>query len=306
MVFSLSVMGSYLMNEEFLVEPTGFSSALELKYLLEKFGFYQGRFIGQFPKSWRKDVFEHMGSLPDIEQARIRSLIERHKNSLVPSGQGFLPNLSWLENAHQQIEQNNFDGVIAASNNAWNYPTAESVELNYLRGGHDIRVLASSANYTKYTRRLLQLSHEIVLIDPYLKLDSLRCKQVLKNILVVAQQGKCRSLVIWARYEKAGMKTEQAYAQMLKNSYQSILLPNSKLTVKLVNDDDSSEKIHARLMLSTLGGFRFDHGFSEFDENRYVDIAILGETVHEQHCRWYLDPNSVCDFEIVEEHSIAN
>jgi hypothetical protein len=112
--------------------------------------------------------------------------------------------------------------------------------------------------------------------------------------------------VIWARYEKAGMKTKQAYAQMLKNRYQSMLLPGSSLTVKLVNDDDSSEKMHARLMLSTLGGFRFDHGFSEFDENRYVDIAILGKSVHNQHCRWYVDPNSVCDFEIVEEHLVGS
>lgn len=294
------------MNEEFLVEPTGFKSALELKYLLEKFGFHQGRFIGEFPSKWRKKVFEHMGVLPDVEQARIRSLMEQHKNCVVPSGQDFSPNLSWLENAHHQIGQNNFDGVIAASDNAWNYPTVENLDIDYLRGGHDIRVLASSANYTKYTRRLLQLSHEIVLVDPYLQLYSDRCAQVLKNMLSIAQQGKCRSLVIWARHDKASMKTKQAYEQMLKNSYQNILQPGSLLTVKLVKDDDSSEKMHARLMLSTLGGFRFDHGFSEFDETRYVDIAILGKSVHEQHCRWYVDPNSVCDFEIVEEHLVGS
>ena len=291
------------MNEEFLVEPTCFNSALELKYLLEKFGFYQGRFIGQFPRSWRKDVFEQMQVLPDVEQARIRSLMEQHKNCLVPSGQEFLADLSWFENAHLQIEQNNFDGLIAAASNARNYPTVDEVDMDYLRGGQDIRILASSANYTKYTRRLLQLSHEIVLVDPYLKLDSRPCAQVIKNLLAVAQQGKCRSFVIWARYEIVSIKN---YAQELKNSYQCMLLPGSSLTVKLVNDNDSSEKMHARLMLSVLGGFRFDHGFSEFNASRYVDIAILGKSVHEQHCRWYLDPNSMCDFDIVEEHRICN
>jgi hypothetical protein len=295
------------MNEEFLVEPTGFKSAIELKYLLEKFGFYQGRFIGQFPKSWRKDVFEHMQSLPDIEQARIRSLMDKHKSSLVPSGQEFLNNFSWLENANQQIERNNFDGVVAATNNAWNYPTVEDVEVEYLRGGHDIRVLASSANYTKYTRRLLQLSHEIVLVDPYLQLYTDRCAQVLKNILAVAQQGKCRSFVVWARDGEANKsRSGVTYAQMLKKDYQNKLMPGATLNVKIVNDKDSSNKIHARLMISKLGGFRFDHGFSEFYEDTYVDIAILGESVHEHHCRWYLDPNSVCDFKIVEEHTIAN
>lgn len=294
------------MNEEFLVEPTGFKSAFELKYVLEKFGFYQGRFIGQFPKSWRKEVFEQMISLPDVEQKRIRSLMEQYKNCVVPSGQEFLPNLSWLENAHQQIEQDNFDGIIAATSNTWNYPTLEDVEIDYLRGGHDIRVLASGANYTKYTRRLLQLSHEVVLVDPYLQLYSVRCAQVLKNILTIAQQGKCRSMVIWARHDQASMKTRQAYQQMLEDKYRSKLLKGSTLTVKLVDDHQSSEKMHARLMLSVIGGFRFDHGFSEFNDDRYVDISILGEEVHDQHCRWYLDPGSPCDFDIEEEYTITS
>ncbi|NOT13104.1 MAG: hypothetical protein HOP23_14920 [Methylococcaceae bacterium] len=292
------------MNEEFLIEPKGFKNSLELKYLFEKFGFYQGRFIGQFPKSWRKEVFEHMASLSDVEQSRIRILMDRHKNCLVPSGQSFKPTLSWLENAHQQISDNNYDGVIAASGNPWNYPTIDSVEIDYLQGGQDVRVLASGPNYAKVTCRLLQLSHEIILVDPYIQLNSARCAQVLKNILTTAQQEKCKSWVIWARHKISSMKTEQGYVHMLKKNYLEMLLPGSSLTVKLVNDDQSSEKMHARLMLSTLGGFRFDHGFSEFTENRYVDIAILGKAVHEHHCRWYVDPNSICDFEIIEEHTI--
>jgi hypothetical protein len=51
------------MNEEFLVEPTGFNSALELKYVLEKFGFFQGRFIGKFPKDWKKQIYQNMDKL---------------------------------------------------------------------------------------------------------------------------------------------------------------------------------------------------------------------------------------------------
>lgn len=56
-------MGNCSMNEEFLVEPTGFNSALELKYVLEKFGFFQGRFIGKFPKDWKKQIYQNMDKL---------------------------------------------------------------------------------------------------------------------------------------------------------------------------------------------------------------------------------------------------
>jgi hypothetical protein len=171
-------------------------------------------------------------------------------------------------------------------------------------GGHDSRILASSKNYTKITQRLLQLSHEIVLVDPYLKLNSGGCEHVLNEFLVSAQQGKCRSFVIWARDKEAGLKTKAAYRLMLEKNYKPRLMNGTQLTVKLVNDDASSQKMHARLMLSTLGGFRFDHGFSEFDANRYVDIAIIDKKTHDGYCRWYLDPGSPNDFEIVEEHFI--
>ncbi len=150
------------MNEEFLVEPTGFKNSQELKYVLEKFGFYQGRFIGQLPKSWIREVYQHMDSLPDVERKRVSELLNKNKNYLVPSGQPFQSTLTWLENAHQQIERQNFAGVIAANANQWNYPTVDVVDEDYLKGGHDIRILASSSNYSRITERLLQLSPEIV------------------------------------------------------------------------------------------------------------------------------------------------
>jgi hypothetical protein len=292
------------MNEEFLVEPAGFNNALELKYVLEKFGFFQGRFIGQFPKVWIKQIYENMDKLPDLEQARVRILLEKNQDCLVPSGQPFDSTLPWLKNAHQQVEQQNFEGIVAASANEWNYPTFDEVDHDYLMGGHDIRLLASSNNYTKITKRLLQLSHEIVLVDPYLKLYRDGCEQVLNEFLGTAQLGKCRSFVIWARYEEASLKTKEAYFQMLNKKYKPKLMNGAQIIVKLVNDDDSSQKMHARLMLSKLGGFRFDHGFSEFDADRYVDVAIIDRKTHNDYCCWYLDPGSPNDFEIVEEHVV--
>lgn len=292
------------MNEEFLVDPVGFNSALELKYILEKFGFFQGRFIGQFPKSWKKQIYENIDKFPDLEQTRIRILLKKNEDCLVPSGQNFDATLPWLNNAHQQVKQKNFEGIIAASSNEWDYPTLDEVDHDYLKGGHDIRILASSNNYTNIAQRLLQLSHEIVLVDPYLKLYRDGCEHVLKDFLGIAQQGKCRSFVIWARHKEAGLTTKAAYIQMLDKKYKSKLMNGTQIIVKLVNDDASSQKMHARLMLSKLGGFRFDHGFSEFDEERYVDVSIIDRKTHNDYCRWYLDPGSPNDFEIVEEYII--
>jgi len=289
------------MNEEFLVEPSSFNNAMELKYLLEKFGFYQGRFIGKFPKPWIKEIYQQLNNLPDVEKKRVKELLDRNKNCLVPSGQTIEPTLSWIENAHPLIEKGTYSGIVAASSNQWNYPTVSDIDDDCLLGGHDIRVLGQAENYTNIARRLLQLSHEIVLVDPYLHLNKLACEKVMTSFLETAQLGKCRSFVIWARNEKSGMK---GYQQMLERKYKPKLVKGSSLTVKLVNDENSVEKIHARLMLSILGGFRFDQGFAEIPDNRKVDISILAKKTHDQHHDWYLAPGSPNDFDIVEEHVV--
>ena len=93
---------------------------------------------------------------------------------------------------------------------------------------------------------------------------------------------------------------------MLDEKYRQYLAGSKvKLTVRLIEDGHSKEKMHARLLLSTLGGLRFDHGFEEFDDGQRVDVSLLSPKAHDDHCRWYLDPNSQNDFEIVENHSIC-
>jgi len=291
------------MNEELLVEPSAFKNSMELKYVLEKFGFYQGRFIAKFPSKWVKGIYQQLDSLSDIEKTRVSVLLTEHKNSLVPSGQVPDSTLPWIQSAHEQVQLGNFSGVVAASSNQWNYPTIPELSDAQLLGGHDVRVVSQAQNYTDITRRLLQRSHEIVLVDPYLRLDKPEFEKVIYRFLQIAQQGKCRSLVIWAIEEKVGIK---GYQQMLERRYKAKLVKGSRLTVKLVNDKGSAEKIHARLMLSALGGFRFDHGFAEIPGNRYVDISILDKQTHDQHCRWYVDPGSPNDFQVIEEYVLSN
>ena len=179
------------------------------------------------------------------------------------------------------------------------------VDEEYLKGGHDVRIVGKAVNYVVMVRRLLQLSHQIVLVDPYLRLERDECKKVLHVFLEMAQQGKCKSFVIWTRFKIASHKTKSAYFEMLKRNYQAKLKESVQVTVKLVDDKDSCEKLHARLMLSTLGGFRFDHGFEDFKDERMVDISVIDKKTHDHYCKWYLDPGSPNDFHIKEEHILV-
>jgi hypothetical protein len=290
------------MNEEFAVEPTAFENAFQLKYVLEKFGFHRGRFIVGFPSKWITLVHDHSLRFPEIEQAKARSLLKKAKESnlVVNSGElGFEPSLPWIDNAHHvSMTHNPFNGVIAAKSNSFTYPTVNEVyemDDDFFGASNDVRIVGTAENYSRIARRLLQMSHEVAFVDPYLRLERPACEKVVKSFLAIAQQGKCQNFVFWTR-EKIAAK---AYRCMLEEKYKPSLAPKSTLTVNLVNDEGSAEKMHARLLLSTLGGLRFDHGFEEFDDGRRVDISLVSEQAHDFHCCWYLDRNSLNDFVMV-------
>ncbi len=299
-------MVNYLMNKEYVIDPTAFHNSVELKYALEKFGFSQGRLLVKYPSAWIKNVYEQIQRWPDLEQHRAKLLLKKAQEMILPAGQTYDPTISWLDNAHNLFEEKKVDGVIASMVNSWGFPTVADIDEDYFDSGRDIRTLSRVENYIKVSLRLLQMSHEVAFIDPYLRLDKKSYASVFKEFLKIAQQGKCKSFVIWARYDMAAMKTQADYRDMLTSDFKPILNKGSELHVKLVDDANSIEKMHARLMLSTLGGLRFDHGFEEFRDNRNVDISILDKNTHDHHCKWYLDPGSRNDFKVIEAHSVRN
>ena len=305
MVFSPSEMVNYLMNKEYAIDPTAFHNAVELKYTLEKFGFSQGRLLVKYPSAWIKNVYEQIQHWPDLEQYKAKRLLEKSREMIVPAGQSYEPSITWLDNAHNLFDDRKVDGVIASDVNSWGYPTVSEIDDDYFDSGRDIRMLGSAENYTKISRRLLQMSHEVAFIDRFLQLNKKNRKDVITDFLKTAQLGKCKSFVIWTSYEKSSLTSKADYFKMLSRDYKPALIEGSSLVVKLVDDAGSVEEMHARLMISKLGGFRFDHGFEVFNDYRNVDISILDKNTHDHHCKWYLDPDSRNDFKVIEEHLIS-
>ncbi len=292
------------MNDEFAIEPTAFENTMQLKYVLEKFGFHQGRFIVGIPSKWIKQVHDHVLKFPDLEQARARRLLERVKHAVIKPGDlGFDSSLPWIENANCISHAISLRGVIATSPNSFGYPTLHDVDDDFFGSSFDARIVGNAENYANITRHLLKSSQEIIIVDPYLRLDRPACESVIKRFLSIGQMDStAKQFVFWTREKEAGIK---GYDRMLKDKYLSCLELKSTLTVKLVDDGNSNEKMHARLLLSTLGGLRFDHGFEDFKDNRQVDISLVTKQAHDAHCKWYLDPISTNDFIILETHVVG-
>lgn len=293
------------MNKEYVIEPSAFHNAIELKYMLEKFGFLQGRLLVQYPSAWFKNVYDQIQNWPDLEKHKAKIILQKAKESIVPAGQAYEPSITWLENANNIYDAKKIDGVVASEFNAWGFPIIADLDEGYFDSGRDIRFISSVQNYIQVSSRLLQNSHEITLIDPYLGLYKKGYADVINAFIKTGQKGKCKSFVIWARHKLSAMNSKAVYLDMLNREIKPSLSEGSKLRVKLVDDDYSFEKMHTRLMLSKLGGLRFDRGFEAFSDGLYVDIIALDKNTHDHHCKWYLDPDSKNDFKVIEEHLIS-
>ena len=60
----------------------------------------------------------------------------------------------------------------------------------------------------------------------------------------------------------------------------------------LVDDDQSSSRMHARYLFSIKGGIALDNGFQRLSSGRKVTVSPIGKAVHEELLRTYLDQDN--------------
>ena len=107
------------MLQEYAVEPAAIGSDWQtFRYLIEKFGFDQGRLISQFPKHWLREVYQAAGGFSDLQKKRVEeALNQAKKHKIVRTGRSYDPSLGgWLDNALAEHGREHFHAIIAAAN----------------------------------------------------------------------------------------------------------------------------------------------------------------------------------------------
>ena len=111
------------MYQEYAVEPAAIGSSWEtFRYLIEKFGFQEGRLISRFPAKWERLVIDaaKMADIGDIARKRITEKLREAKEKdvkIINSGRKYDPDLgSWVANARAADVKKPFHGIIAQGN----------------------------------------------------------------------------------------------------------------------------------------------------------------------------------------------
>lgn len=274
------------MIKEFAVEPEAIvSSYREFSYVIEKFGICEGRVISEFPKKWRRMVYEaaiarHRGT---TEQSKIEERLRRLPPGVLinlarPSGDG---QEGWLARALQEHERLPFDYILASRT----VEHAVIVPIEQFDGEHSCLQITREMSIQREPNLmadacdfLLRTAQHVKLVDPHFDFSHDRFVQ---PFCAFVQRLKPGTLVEIYR------DSEVASAELARRANR--LLPAclpAGVTVRLIVW--TAEPMHNRFLMTNLGGVRFGVGLDAAgpDSAQEDEVSLMVPAVWQS--RWAL------------------
>jgi hypothetical protein len=162
------------MLHEFAVEPALLGNWYDFHYLHEKFGVPQARMISEFPKKWRRMVYEAAEDFTERQRKILEEWMADKASFLVSSGREYTLPGDWLKSAEAAHAINPFHAVLARENPRA-HPAVISAEQP-ITERHPLfncpRECAMPRNvdgYVAVSCPLLRCSRRILFIDPYFR-----------------------------------------------------------------------------------------------------------------------------------------
>ncbi|NNC15540.1 hypothetical protein HJC22_07335 [Corallococcus exiguus] len=276
---------------EYALEPSVLSNWERVRFFLDAFGPWKGRFLANYPRRWRRMVYEglHCG---DREKKRIEErLASLDERVFSPrAGAPYDGGKSWLENAKEEHSRISFRAIVAEGGCGEHVLDAAVVdEQNELWCVHSGGLLPrEAATFVAMVTLLLRASTRIVLIDPHFRAD---------------QDDKTRPLVAFCRAlagERASLEVHvsdanRSYSKCMQDAARVLprILPGgSKVLLRCRREKRGGPRLHNRYILTDVGGVQFGDGIEVGDTGHEDRLSILDEPSHARLWEQYLGASS--------------
>ena len=272
------------MHQEYAVEPAAIGSSWEtFRYLIEKFGFQEGRLISRFPAKWERWVIEAVkaADVGDIGRSRIIEKLQKKKRTaIIKSGREYDPGLgSWIANARASHSGNPFHAIIARDD----HDEDEIVDLQGLEDEHPLMIAPISRDVPR-TRRdltnaclpLLRSASEVDIVDPFFDLQDRKYTDLLSLLLpsVYDSGNKNISIRIHFRAPKDSPK-KQFVLQNARKLVHGWIPENFELHLYEWQEKPGGEDFHDRFVLCDCGGLMIGAGLSVTGAQENTTITLL-------------------------------
>lgn len=284
------------MLHEYALDPEVISNWQSFRYFVDSFGVSEGRLISQFPKHWKRMVYESVGrNRPtEIERARIEERLRRIDDRLLKQSRAYNGEVNWANNAFEQHQTKPFHAIITTQNNPgiegilvadetdkdnqlWNISTQRRIP----RVATDLAQAVSS---------LLKIAEHIIFIDPYFDPDKLRFRRPLEQFLQEALHQ--HSVVKKIDYHVKVEFENETERNNLKHNFDSSCLnkiapivPNGvQITFSRWKERAGGKRFHARYILTERGGVLIENGLDDDnnDGGQVTPIVLLNFDVYSE------------------------
>lgn len=252
------------MIKEFAVEPTAITrSFLDFSYIVEKFGIWEGRVISEFPKTWKRQVYEaakaqHSGTKQYLQiEDKLRRLPKGVLLSLArPGAEG-----EWLSVVLAEHGRNAFHAMITS--NPSDNPCV--VAIDDFTGDHPLlditreKIIARTPEgITQACAFLLRTAKHVKLVDPYFDFSKKEYRGPFEAFLLQLKPNTILEIFCGNGVAKTEL-LRQAQLHIPR-----VLPPQIK--IRLISW--AVEPMHNRFVLTNFGGMKFGVGLNAAKEGK--------------------------------------
>lgn len=284
------------MHKEYAVEPTAIGQNWEtFRYLIEKFGFSEGRLISRFPSSWARLVMEaaDAAQVPPVDRKRIEEKLRQKKDLvLIKSGRNYDPDLpTWFENALNSHAERAFHAVVTQGEQQGN----EVLCVQDIDDGHPLVAVPRTADIPRTAEALcdacsilFQSAREVDIVDPYLfKIENSNSgyRETVRRFLAFIASHDNSNLTVRLHYGNAnGCPPEAHVIQNCGNWFRGLIPASITVHFLAWNERPGGEDFHDRFVLTDRGGLQVGSGLAAVGPQEHALIALL-DTGHSQSIR---------------------
>lgn len=289
------------MLREFAIDPEAVNNWKDFRHFVDQCGVEHGRLISEFPRKWRRYVYEVSASCGDIERARIEERLKTIGDKLVASNRPYDGKKSWLSNAETQHLTRPFHAIISKSNPSGSPAIciADDIDENTAcwRPLRQKIVSRRAAELAECAAPLFRISRELLLVDPYFKPTDGKWRRSLKTLLTRAVREN-------SKLERLEVHAEANLSAALWDSECRKELPKyvpKGYTLRVLRWRQRSDgpKLHARYILTEKGGLQIDHGLDDVSDSETTHVMLLDKAFHVQ--TWGRFQTATAIYDLIDE-----
>lgn len=282
------------MIKEFALDPEVLATWQSFRYFVEKFGVSKGRLIAEFPRTWKRLVYEAaQRTAKPVELARIVERLRQVSNHVLlrkgrPGGD---PRMTWLDNALVEHLRDPFAGIIAVDNTQAHPDVLAEIDVHDREPRFQvltqIEIERTASRLAACAEVLLRNSSRVKWIDHVIDLRQGRWRRPFVAALELADPGRRPVIVEVHR----GYGNDVHRRNLLDQFYESFQrLSRKGVSLELYLHPERA--MHDRFILSELGGLKVGHGLDDNEEggsNPVANVLLLDQELFEVQWRKFSD-----------------